>query len=279
MKRTIISLIAVLVLTVGMVAPSLAQDKMTYEEYQAELATWQGRETAAQGQIDVLNGEIEALRAEIAALDGQIAGVWQEIYDAQRLNNEDLAGYASELDALAADIAAFSRLSPEEIYQQNAELDALKARLMELKKHRAANLTEYSDILARMSAQLDATYARMAKPRVINYTVVRGDHLWKISSKSEHFGDGTKWMRIYSVNYDQISNPDMIFPDQQFIIPLDIDKNKQYLVGQGDHLYGIAESLFNDPFQWRKLYEANKDLIKDDPNYIVPEMILEVPER
>lgn len=280
MKRTgiVLGLTAALMFSFFMAAPAAAQDKMTFEEYQADLDRWAQREQAAQTQITTLQGEIDALKQKISGLEDQIAAVWQSIYDMLGLTEADLKEYSDKLDMLSGDIANFGRLTPEEIYQQSDKLDMLYEQHAKLGQHPAALLSQYKDMLGRLAAQLDSIKARMAKPRVINYTVVRGDYLWKIAKMKDHYGDGMKWMRIYSVNREQIDNPDLIFPDQNFSIPLDIDKNSQYLVQKGDHLYGIAESLYNDPFQWRKLYEANKDLV-EDPGYIVPEMILTTPGR
>lgn len=279
MKRNtlIIGLLAALVLTFT-VSPVLAQDKMTYEEYVAELERWQQREADAQAQIEQLEAEIAQLRADIDDLDAQIAAVWQDIYRMLGLIDEYLQTFAGELDNAAGELNEFEMMTPEEIYQNSDRLDEIQARLDEMSKHPAGALTQYQDILARLYAQLDSLRARMAAPKATVYTVVRGDYLWKISAMPEHFGDGMKWMRIYSVNHDQINDPDLIYPDQRFSIPLDIDKNKQYLVQHGEFLHSIADKIYNDPFQWRKLYEANREII-GDPNTIYPETILTVPER
>ena len=280
MKRTmpLFGLLAALTLLMVMTGPAVAQDKMTYEEYQADLERWAQREQTAQATMTQLQGDMDALKQRVKELDTKIAAEWQAIYDMIGVNQEQLKAYANDLDMLANDIAAFGRLTPEEIYQQNDKLDALDARLAEMKGQAPAILSQYGSVLDQLGAQLDSIRARMAKPRVLMYTVMKGDYLWRIAKKKDHYGDGMKWMRIYSVNRDQIDNPDLIYPNQSFSIPLDIDKNTQYLVKRGDHLYGIAESLYNDPFKWRSLYEANKDMI-EDPNQIVPEMILTTPGR
>lgn len=49
------------------------------------------------------------------------------------------------------------------------------------------------------------------------YKVEKGDSLWKIAEKM--YGDGTKWPKIHDANKDKIENPDMIYPDQELIIP------------------------------------------------------------
>jgi len=52
-------------------------------------------------------------------------------------------------------------------------------------------------------------------------------------------------------------------------------------VSTGDCFWTIASWswVYGDPYQWRKLYEANKDKIptKDNPNLIEPGMILDIP--
>jgi len=49
------------------------------------------------------------------------------------------------------------------------------------------------------------------------YTVVSGDTLWAIASK--HYGDGSKYMKIFEANTDLLENPDRIQPGQELVIP------------------------------------------------------------
>lgn len=49
------------------------------------------------------------------------------------------------------------------------------------------------------------------------YTVQSGDNLSAIAQ--QFYGDGGQWRKIYDANRDKISNPDLIHPGQQFIIP------------------------------------------------------------
>lgn len=52
------------------------------------------------------------------------------------------------------------------------------------------------------------------------YTVQPGDTLWKISE--EHYGNGSKYMKIFEANRDLLDDPDKIFPGQELTIP-DLD--------------------------------------------------------
>ena len=52
--------------------------------------------------------------------------------------------------------------------------------------------------------------------------------------------------------------------------------SKTYVVVNGDSLSKIAKREYGDAGKWRKIYEANKDLIKD-PDLIYPGQELKVP--
>jgi nucleoid-associated protein YgaU len=49
------------------------------------------------------------------------------------------------------------------------------------------------------------------------YTVKAGDTLSKIAK--QHLGDANAYMRIYELNRDQLSNPDLIKPGQVLKLP------------------------------------------------------------
>ena len=50
-----------------------------------------------------------------------------------------------------------------------------------------------------------------------------------------------------------------------------------YVVVKGDSLSRIAQRAYGDGTKWRKIYEANKDVIKD-PDLIYPGQSLRIPE-
>lgn len=49
------------------------------------------------------------------------------------------------------------------------------------------------------------------------YTVASGDNLTAIAR--QFYGDGNQWHRIYDANRDKISDPNLIHPGQQLVIP------------------------------------------------------------
>jgi len=52
---------------------------------------------------------------------------------------------------------------------------------------------------------------------------------------------------------------------------------RTYTVVKGDTLSKIAKNMYGDANKWRKIYEANTDIIKN-PDLIHPGQILKIPE-
>lgn len=50
-----------------------------------------------------------------------------------------------------------------------------------------------------------------------------------------------------------------------------------YVVKEGDCLWDIAGDMLGDSTKWDDIYEINKDVIGEDPNYIMPGMELQLP--
>ncbi|HET9870276.1 MAG TPA: LysM peptidoglycan-binding domain-containing protein [bacterium] len=50
------------------------------------------------------------------------------------------------------------------------------------------------------------------------YIVVKGDTLWGISGMSLAYHDNFQWPLIFKENRDQIKDPDLIYPKQEFSI-------------------------------------------------------------
>ncbi len=59
------------------------------------------------------------------------------------------------------------------------------------------------------------------------YTVKKGDCLWFIAGYPEIYGNPLLWPKIYEANRDKIKDPDLIYPDQVFIIPREGEKREE----------------------------------------------------
>ncbi len=272
------SLVGVLVLGLAF-NNAFAQEEMTMKEYNAQLQEWANRESAAKDEIARLDAEIEALESQIADTDAQIKDVWAEIYQTIGTTEEEVNAFRQKLNDLENDLNALGALSPEDLFKRRKEIDDIEAQLQEMKTDKIFALTEMRDKIASLEGKIAQLRAKMPKAIYDEYTVIRGDYLWKISKKPDIYGDPFMWVRIYSYNRDQIKDPDLIYPDQIFKIQREVGPN-EYLVGRGDNLAKIAGSMdvLGDPTKWRDLYEANKNVIGDDPGLIYPYQVLVIPK-
>jgi nucleoid-associated protein YgaU len=116
-----------------------------------------------------------------------------------------------------------------------------------------------------------ASGASMGGEGYEQYTVQEGDTLMKIAF--ETYGDLYQWKAIYNHNKDKISNPNAIPRGTVLMVerpanPVTIDRNgEKYLIKQGDTLGTISNDVYGTKQKWKRLWENNKQLIRD-PNKI-----------
>ena len=66
-----------------------------------------------------------------------------------------------------------------------------------------------SDIMADIKVEDDSVYAR--------HTVVSGETLGKIAK--HYYGNASKYNAIFEANTDKLKSADLIYPDQELVIP------------------------------------------------------------
>ena len=275
----LLSVVCILFLFFGSVAFGQETRKIKMDEYKAQLAQYQSRETAATTKLDTLQAEIDQLKAQIAETQNKIDATWNEIYAMLGTDKAGVDSFRTNLDNIGSQIDGLAALSPEDLFRRQGEIDGIEKSIEEAKGSKIALLSEMESKLAELDGNLAALKAKVPANIYDHYTVVKGDYLWKIAKKDDIYGDPYQWIRIYCVNKDQIKDPDLIYPDQVFNIARGVGKN-EHLVAKGEWLSKIAgyAKVFNDPTKWTKLYEANKDVIKD-PSLIYPYQVLTIPKE
>jgi nucleoid-associated protein YgaU len=131
----------------------------------------------------------------------------------------------------------------------------------------------------------------------VDYTVRRGDSLWKIAK--EKLGDGTRYTEIVALNQGLLhGQPNFIDPGLVLHLPSDAASTQhpsehsadpgrraedQYVVEPGDSLWAIAEEELGDPTHYPEIFEASKETLQPDgahlldPNLIRPGWKLTIP--
>ncbi len=281
--RNIIKIASVfaLVITLMLSLTAYAQDcrEWTMDEYNAKMADLQKREADAKAEIAALDKEIASLKEQITQTDNEIAKQWQEIYTLLGTDEAGVNDFKTNLGELESKVDGLASLTPEELFQKRKEIDQLEEELNNFKANNVALLTEMQDKIAVIEGKISQLRASLPEAVYDEYTVLKGDYLWKIAGKPDIYDDPYQWIRIYTYNRDQIKDPDLIYPEQIFKIQRSAADN-EYLVVKGDFLYKIAgkPEVFNDPTKWTKIFEANSTVIKDK-NTIYPHQVLIIPEE
>jgi nucleoid-associated protein YgaU len=279
MKKQYILVISslLLVITLGAFAQQYSYDykNMKMDEYNVELSKWQKREADAKSAIAEIESKIAEMEAKISEAQAQKEQCWAGIYDMLGTDKAGYDAFVAKCKALENDLSGFANLSPQDIYARQDELEGYKNRLAELRKNKISAGPEPHVILSRCESLLQQAQNKLNSVGSKRYTVVRGDYLWKIAKRPDTYNDPYAWMRIYTANKAQIKNPDLIYPNQVFELPL-LRKPGEHWVARGESLSSIAKSMGN-AFNWQRIYEANKDVIGEDPSRIYPHMILRLP--
>jgi nucleoid-associated protein YgaU len=197
--------LALLALLVFFSTSVIAQEEISTEEWEAEIARLSQEKADLTAELEGLQAEVNALGEKKNSLQA-FEDCQDEMYAMVGADADAVADYSAKVNALMADISA---KKPEKADRQ-AELDALKASKL-------SALPGFYDLVhGKLQKMLDAW---QEAPKEVMYEVVRGDHLWGIAKKKEHYGNGFAWPNIYNANRDQIKNPDLIYPKQVFKVP------------------------------------------------------------
>jgi LysM repeat protein len=104
-----------------------------------------------------------------------------------------------------------------------------------------------------------------------DYSVQTGDTLMKIAF--ETYGDLYRWREIYEANRERIADPNnvprgTVLKLERPSSPVTISRNgDKFTIRPGDTLGTISQEVYGTPRKWRKIYNNNRELIKD-PNRI-----------
>lgn len=200
-KKYLISFVSILFLLSITV---IAQDEeMTKEEWEAEMTRLKDKKESLTKEISALQNEVNNLKTtQVQSYEDCM----NELYAMVGASKADVDNYRKAVNELEGKI---KRKEGPKVDRQK-DLDALKM-------NKISALPEFFDKVHNQGQRALDSWVEEVKET--NYTVVRGDHLWGIAKKAEHYGNGFAWPMIYKANRDKIKNPDLIYPQQVFSIP------------------------------------------------------------
>ena len=107
--------------------------------------------------------------------------------------------------------------------------------------------------------------------QIEQYTVRQGDTLMKVAFNI--YGDIDAWKQLYEMNRDTLKSAGSLRAgqslkyDKPVSAPVISQNGEPYLIHKGDTLGTISNEVYATTKKWRKLWENNRELIKD-PNRI-----------
>ncbi len=246
--------------------------KLKKEIAQIEKMTTETREISIESRLEAAKFKEEVL-AKLGVWRGRVAeGIMMAIEAKETVDKleERIKGLKVDV-SLAKEMAATAKIQADQARKEIEELSTETHKTRELLLTKVDALTER---VKNLEEQL-AKPAPELLPRNI-YRVRKNDSLWRISGYKNIYNDPYQWPKIYEANKEKIEDPDLIYPGQRLFIP----PKSFHKVLKGENLWSISnyESVYNDPYQWRKIYQANKDKI-EDPNLIYPGQKLVIPQE
>jgi cell division protein FtsB len=179
------------------------EEEMTEEEWEAEMNRLRARRQALEQEVSTLRSDVDNLNTMDIKSFEECMNELYALVGATKAEVDNFRKAANELEG---------RVKRKEGPKADRQQD-----LNALKQNKISALPEFFDkVHNQMQRSLDAW---VEEPQEINYTVVRGDHLWKIAGMQNHYGNSFAWPVIYQANRDQIKDPDLIYPKQTFKIP------------------------------------------------------------
>lgn len=179
--------------------------ELTVEEWEKQMNDLRAKKESLSREITSLQSDVNNLKSTLQGIQSyddcmkdlySLVGADQKAIDDFRAAVNNLEGKIRRKEGPKAD--------------RQRDLDALKM-------NKISALPEfYNRVHVQMQKMLDEWVEVSAE---VMYTVVKGDHLWGIARKKEHYGNGFAWPKIYNANRDKIKNPDLIYPKQVFKIP------------------------------------------------------------
>ncbi|MDD4857557.1 MAG: LysM peptidoglycan-binding domain-containing protein [Candidatus Krumholzibacteria bacterium] len=168
-------------------------------------------------ELEGLQGRSKKSEAEVAQNKEKIKSLTKDLREAEK----NYAAYTAEIDELSRQLQALSQLpktwkirpgdclwrlaSYEEIYQDPLKWPRIWRSNQEL-------IEDPNWVIAGWEVKIPRDYPYA-------YKVNRDEWLGKIAGYWEIYGDYRKWPVIFEANRDKIKDPDLIFPNEELVIP------------------------------------------------------------
>jgi hypothetical protein len=194
------------------------EDELLSSEWEKQMLDLNGRKTALLGALALINKDIDNLKNQSSDLDKQLSDAENGLYSSVGMNKNTMADFRKKFDETEKKIN--NKLGTCE--------DAKKLYFNEIEASKAKCLPEFNARYLAMKSKLDAWCKESGKSG--QYTVVKGDCLWRIAGKSEIYSNNNYWPKLWEANEEgvasapphtpkKVTNPNLIYPGQVLKVP------------------------------------------------------------
>jgi nucleoid-associated protein YgaU len=217
-----------LVLFILSLAPVVAQEEMSKEDWQNQMNTANARKLELQAQMAKADSSITATKAALDKTTADASACEDALYAMLGVTRADVEAFDKELTGMESRVAELQRMSDAELMNHKDEIVQMETRLNEMAKSKIAMIPRYGNRVSALQAKVAALSKTLQREKT--YTVGTWsrdrDCLWNIAKKPEHYNNAWLWPKIWQGNRDMIRDPDVIQPGWVLKIPEGTELNK-----------------------------------------------------
>ena len=197
------------------------EDELSASDWEKQMFDLNQKKAALLGQLDASNKDIDKLKNQSSDLDKQLIDAENALYSSVGMNKNSLVEFRKKFDETEKKIN--NKIGTCE--------DAKKMYFNEIEASKAKCLPEFYDRYLAMKSKLDTWCKELGKTgQTGQYTVVKGDCLWRIAGKKEIYSNSKYWPKLWEANEEgvisapahtpmKIRNPNLIYPGQVLKVP------------------------------------------------------------
>jgi hypothetical protein len=204
------------------------EDELLPMEWEKQMFNLNEKKIALLGQLDASNKDIDKLKSQSADLDKQLIDAENALYLSVGMNKSSIAEFRKKFDETEKKIN--NKLGTPD--------DAKKMYFNEIEASKAKCLPEFYSRYLSMKSKLESWGKESGKAG--QYTVVKGDCLWRISGKKEIYSNNNYWPKLWEANEEgvisapphtpkKVTNPNLIYPGQVLKVPALSDEDLKKL--------------------------------------------------
>jgi nucleoid-associated protein YgaU len=228
---------------------TIAEEEEEIEDIKAEIADL---DQQIKGIIQETYDLLGITQADVDLLNQKIQAIHDHIDQLKMMSSAQLEFKRDEIDSIENDIDGLLVWPAAKLPDMKKKIDGLRTALAELRA-KLPRLPRTHTVVKGECLYIISGYSQIYNdpvkwPRIYRgnrdkikdpnliypgwvlniprgypstHTVVAGEYLSKIASYWEIYNDARQWPKIYRANSDQITDPDLIYPDQVLTIPRD----------------------------------------------------------